>query len=327
LSPRRPAGLVSTRRLPLGLFPTPLQPAPQLSAELGVEVWLKRDDLTGVGMGGNKIRKLEFLMADMAARGADVILTAGGAISNHVQLTAAAAARQGVRCHLVLYGDRPDPAPMNLTLAEQLGAIVTFTGDPRRDSVDPGLEQAAEEERAAGRVPYVVGRGGATPVGCLGYVDAAFELGEQLEEHRLECTAVFLATGSCGTHAGLFLGQQLSGARWALIGGSVSRPIPECRTRIAALAAGAADLIGERLPEGAEAAIDVRDAIGPGYGEASKEGQAAAALAAATEGLLLDPVYTAKAMSVLVTEARAGRITGPAVFLHTGGAGGLLGGH
>ncbi len=327
MSAPRPPGLVGARRLTLGLFPTPLQPARKLSEALGVEVWLKRDDLTGVGMGGNKIRKLEFLMADMADRGADVILTAGGAISNHVQLTAAAAARQGVRCHVVLYGDRPDPAPMNLTLAEQLGAAVTFTGDPRRDSVDPGLERAAEEERAAGRIPYVVGRGGATPVGCLGYVDAAFELADQLEEHHLACTAVVLATGSCGTHAGLFLGQQLSRSRWALIGGSVSRPLPECRTRIAALATGAADLIGEQIPAGAEATIDVRDAIGPGYGEASKEGTEAAALAAATEGLLLDPVYTAKAMSVLIAEARSGRLDGPTVFLHTGGGGGLLGGH
>jgi D-cysteine desulfhydrase len=324
MSAPRPSGLVGARRISLGLFPTPLQPAHKLSDQLGVEVWLKRDDLTGLGMGGNKIRKLEYLMADMAERGADVILTAGGAISNHVQLTAAAAARQGLRCHVVLYGDRPDPVPMNLTLAEQLGAVVTFTGDPRRDSVDPGLERAAEEERAAGRIPYVVGRGGATPVGCLGYVDAAFELAAQLEERNLDCTAVFLATGSCGTHAGLFLGQQLSGARWNLIGGSVSRPLPECRTRIATLAAGAADLIGEKLPAGAEATIEVRDAIGPGYGEASEDGKAAAELAAATEGLLLDPVYTAKAMSVLIAEARAGGLNGPVVFLHTGGAGGLL---
>lgn len=321
----RPEGLTSARRIRLGLLPTPLQPAGGLSRELGVEVWLKRDDLTGVGLGGNKIRKLEFLLADLAARGADVILTAGGPVSNHVQLTAAAAARQGIRCHVVLYGTRPDPPPMNLVLAERLGAAVTFTGLAERDSVDPGLDAAAREERAAGRVPYVVGRGGATPVGCLGYVEAAYELADQLTDHHLDCRAVFLATGSCGTQAGLFLGRALSGARWDLVGASVSRPIPECRSRIGALAAGAAALIGEALPLGAEAGIDVRDAIGPGYGKASVEGRRAAALAAAAEGLLLDPVYTAKAMSVLAAEAGSGRLEGPVVFLHTGGSGGLLG--
>lgn len=319
----RPDGLLRAPRLPLALLPTPLQPAPGLSAELGIEVWLKRDDQTGVGLGGNKIRKLEFLLADMTERGADVILTAGGPISNHVQLTAAAAARQGLRCHVVLYGDRPDPPPMNLVLAEHLGAVVTFTGDPARDSVDPGLEAAAETERAAGRTPYVVGRGGATPVGCLGYVEAAFELTDQLEERGVAGATVVLATGSCGTHAGLLLGQALSGARWGLIGGSVSRPVAECRDRIASLTSAAAALIGEPVAVPLEA--DVRDAIGPGYGQASPEGRAAAALAAAAEGLLLDPVYTAKAMGVLIAEARSGTLRGRAVFLHTGGAGGLMG--
>ena len=170
-----------------------------------------------------------------------------------------------------------------------------------------------------GQRPYRIGRGGATAVGCLGYVEAAFELDGQLAAMP---EAVLLATGSCGTQAGLLLGSALLGAPWRLLGVSVSRPVAECRDRISALARAAAGVLGVTvdLP-----APEVGEGIGPGYGRPSRPGQAAAALAARTAGLFLDPVFTAKALAVLVAEAEAGALTGPVVFLHTGGSGGLEG--
>lgn len=320
----RPAGLLAAPRIPMATLPTALHSAPRLSEDLGIEVWLKRDDQTGVGLGGNKGRKLEFLLADMAEKGGDVMITGGGPQSNHIQITAAACARLGLGCHVVLYGTQPDPEPVNLALTRRLGAGVSFTGDDDRASVDPGLEAAAEELRAMGLTPYVAGRGGATPVGCLGYVEAAYELADQLDDFGLECGTVVLATGSCGTHAGLLLGTVLAGVTWDVVGATVSRPIAECEERIVALGMAAAERIGVNV-DPATLAPDVRDAIGPGYGKASEAGRSAAGLGAATEGLLLDPVYTAKAMGVLIAEARAGTLKGPVVFLHTGGAGGLMG--
>jgi D-cysteine desulfhydrase len=316
---------MSAPRLSLASLPTPIVPAPRLSERLGLEVWLKRDDLTGVGLGGNKARKLEFLLGAAAAGDADFIVTGGGPGSNHIQITAAATARVGIGCHLVLYGQPPEPEPVNLALARRLGARVTFTGDSNRSSVDPGLDEVADALRARGHRPYVVGRGGATPVGCLGYVEAAYELADQLNALALEPTAVFLSTGSCGTHAGLLLGTSLLGAPWRVVGASVSRPVAECITRVADLAAAAAQLIGTE-DVGGSVEIDVRDAIGPGYGKASPAGQEAAQLAAATEGLLLDSTFTAKAFAILVEDATGRRLTGPMLFLHTGGTGGLMGG-
>jgi D-cysteine desulfhydrase len=319
----RPAGLLAAPRVRLAALPTPVVPAPRLSDRLGVEVWVKRDDLTGVGLGGNKARKLEFLLGDPQAKGADALITGGGPGSNHIQITAAATAGLGIDCHLVLYGKAPDDEPINLAVARRLGAQVVFTDDPDRSSVDAGIEATAAELRSKGRRPYLVGRGGATPVGCLGYVEAAFELDAQLEDLGLQPSHLFLATGSCGTHAGLVLGQALTNAPWQLVGATVSRSVTECVERIGGLARQAANSVGAELNE---PTIDVRDAIGPGYGKASREGREAAKIAASTEGLLLDPVFTAKAMWVLVTEARAGLLPGPVVFLHTGGTGGLMGG-
>jgi D-cysteine desulfhydrase len=326
----RPPGLTGAPRVRLATLPTPLQAAPRLSDALGLEVWVKRDDLTGVGLGGNKARKLEFLLGDARSWGADVVVTGGGPGSNHIQITATAAARLGLGCVLVLYGDRPRPEPLNLRLARLAGAQVRFTGDPERASVDAGLDATVGRLERNGRRPYRIGRGGATAVGSLGYVEAAFELEEQLSAPGPGHGAggpgtpevVVLATGSCGTQAGLTLGAALAGASWRVYGVSVSRPVAECRERIAALARGAAGVLGVTATVGG---IEVVDGIGPGYGRPSRAGQAAASLAARTEGLFLDPVFTAKAMAALVAEAEAGSLAGPVVFLHTGGTGGLAG--
>ncbi len=322
----RPPGLGRLPRLPLAHLPTPLVPLPRMSKEAGTEVWIKRDDLTGVGLGGNKARKLEFLAADARACHADVLVTGGGPGSNHVQLTAAAAARLGMVCHAVLYGSPPQPEPANLGLARLFGATISFTRSEDRSSVDPELESVAEALRAQGRRPYVIPRGGASPVGCCGYVEGAFELQAQLDAAGVSPSHLFVATGSSGTQAGLVLGAALAEASYQIVGVTVSRPQAECLTRIAALAGGCADLIGVAVPDD-ERDVTVLDGyLGPGYGQPSTEGVAAARLAAATEGLVLDPTFTAKAMAALLVETQAGHLPGPVVFVHTGGLGGVFGG-
>jgi D-cysteine desulfhydrase len=313
-----------------------------LSEAVGVEVWIKRDDLTGLLLGGNKARKLEFLCGDALASGADTLVTGGGPGSNHVQLTAAAAARLALGCVVVCYGQAPAAEPLGLRLTRQLGADVVFTGSPDRTSVDTRLEEVAAKLTAAGQHPYVIPRGGASPVGAVGYAAAAAELAAQLTgavgyaaaaaeiagqlagagTPASATATVLLATGSCGTQAGLIAGAALPSdvsTRLEIVGVPVSRPPEECTERIVRLATGCAKRLGsDRI----FTAGDVRllgGYLGPGYGKASPEGIEAALLAARTEGLVLDPVFTAKAMAALVVECRRGALPGPVVFLHTGG--------
>jgi D-cysteine desulfhydrase len=334
---------VTTLPLPrtmLATLPTPLLAAPRLSEAVGVEVWIKRDDLTGLLLGGNKARKLEFLCGEAQAEGADTLVTGGGPGSNHVQLTAAAAARLALGCVVVCYGEAPpspSAEPAGLRLTRRLGADVRFTGSPDRASVDLRLEEEAAKLAADGQHPYVIPRGGASATGAVGYALAAVELAEQLAASGLDSATVLLATGSCGTQAGLVTGAALGTDIWAridpkngpypcreagditVVGVPVSRPPEECTQRIALLATGCAERLGSNRVF-TEADVHLFGGyIGPGYGKASPEGDEATLLAARTEGLVLDPVFTAKAMAALIAEARAGRLTGPVVFLHTGG--------
>ncbi len=309
--------LVDLPRLPLGTFPTPLQHAPRLSAAVGVPVLIKRDDLTGVGVGGNKVRKLEYLLADALAQGADTVVTGGGPQSNHAALTALAAARIGLGAHLVFYGDRAGDRPEgNGVLNVLVGAQITYTGDKDRSSVDVVMERVAADLRGAGRTPYVIPRGGTTPLGCAGYVRASLELAGQLTVLDVAPTRLVVATGSCGTQAGLELGARWLQAPYRITGVTVSRPADECRTRIRELAGACARLVGLR-PEVEEAEV-LDGYIGDGYGKPTKQGHAATELLARTEGLLLDPVFTAKAMAALIDLAGDGE--GPVLFWHTGGA-------
>jgi D-cysteine desulfhydrase len=327
-------------RTALATLPTPLLAAPRLSEAAGVEVWIKRDDLTGLLLGGNKARKLEFLCGEAQAQGADTLVTGGGSGSNHVQLTAAAAARLALGCVVVCYGEAPpSPAaePLGLRLTRQLGADVRFTGSPDRASVDVRLEEEAAKLAADGQHPYVIPRGGASATGAVGYALAAVELADQLAAAGIDSATVLLATGSCGTQAGLvagadFLcgGMPLTAAQrhrktgrpvhLEVLGVPVSRPPEECTERIARLATGCAERLGsDRVFTDADVHL-LGGYLGPGYGKASPEGEEATRLALHTEALVLDPVFTAKAMAALVAEARDGRLTGPVVFLHTGGA-------
>jgi D-cysteine desulfhydrase len=302
----------------LVLAPTPLHLAPRLSRELGVPVLFKRDDLTGVGLGGNKLRGLEFLVADALAQGCDSLVTGAGPQSNWTMLAALTCLRYGIEPHVVCYGRGEAEPQGNMRLHRWLGVDVRFTGEAERSSVDAGIAAVTGELRAAGRHPYPVPRGGATPLGALGYVRASLELAAQLAGLDQPPTGLWLATGSCGTQAGLVAGAAVTGASYQVVGVTVSRPAGEAAARVRELAAAAAALAGTGpdLP-----APDVRTGwIGPGYGAPSAAGQAAALLVAETEGVFLDPVFGAKAMAALIAGCRAGQVHGPQVFLVSGGA-------
>ena len=302
----------------LVLAPTPLHPAPRLSRELGVPVLFKRDDLAGVGLGGNKLRGLEFLIADALAQGCDSLVTGAGPQSNWTMLAALACLRYGLEAHVVCYGSGEGEPQGNMRLHRWLGVDVRFTGEAERSSVDAGIAAVTGELRAAGRHPYPVPRGGATPLGALGYVRASLELAAQLADMDERPAGLWLATGSCGTQAGLVAGAAVTGASYRVVGVTVSRPAGEAAGRVRELAAAAAALAGTGA---ALSEPDVRTGwIGPGYGAPSAAGQAAARLVAETEGVFLDPVFGAKAMAALIAGCRAGRVHGPQVFLVSGGA-------
>jgi D-cysteine desulfhydrase len=326
-----PGGLVNLAgrpRVDLVVGPTPLHPAPRLSRELGVPLLFKRDDLTGRGLGGNKLRGLEYILADALGQGCDCLVTGAGPQSNWTMLAALCCLRCQIEPHVVCYGTGA-ASEGNMRLHRWLGVDVRFTGSPDRSSVDAGIEAAAAELQAAGRHPYLVPRGGATPLSALGYVRASTELAAQLAGLGEQPAGLWLATGSCGTQAGLQAGAALTGAPYRVRGVTVSRPVPECLDRIRALAAGAAALAAG---EGAIGDGAIRDGaavsepevlggwIGPGYGVPSAEGQAAARLVAQAEGVFLDPAFGAKAMAALIAECRAERVRGPQIFLVSGGA-------
>ena len=309
-------------RLRLAALPTPLVRAERAEAALGAPpIWVKRDDLTGLALAGNKARKLEFLVANALERGCDVVVTGGGPGSNQCQATAAAARVAGLSCRLVMYGAEPPRAPANLRLARSFGAEVSFTGDPDRSSVDAAIDTMASELLSDGYRPATIPRGGASPLGAVGYAEAADELAVQLAEAGVEPAVVLVATGSSGTQAGLVAGSAGRSRGWRVVGASVSRPPDESARRVLELARGCARLLG--LPPAEHSDVEVRDARGPGYRGPSGRGIDAARLFAGTEGLLLDSVFTAKAGAALIDVIREG-VDGPMVFVHTGGTATIL---
>jgi D-cysteine desulfhydrase len=302
-------------RFPLATLPTPLVRAHRLEAWLGgPPVYVKRDDLTGFAAAGHKARPLEFIVGAALARGCDVLVTGGGPGSNFCPAAAAAAGAAGMACELVMYGDEPARTSPNLALARACGANVRWTGHPDRAGVDTAVVEVAVELEASGRRPYPVPRGGAVAVGTVGMAVAADELAAQLEAESVEAEVVVIASGSGTTCAGLAVGTAMIAGSWRVVGASVSRPVDQARSRIAALADGCAALLGVS----AAAEFELVDARGPGFAQPSEAGERAAAVALRTEGLLLDPVYTAKAFAVVLDLIAQGT-AGPIVFWHTGG--------
>lgn len=315
-------------RFPLAFLPTPLQPLPRLSAQLrqttapgpaaGPRLWIKRDDQTGLAGGGNKTRKLEFLIADALAQGADTVLTTGAAQSNHCRQTAAAAAKAGLACHLVLSGQPPDRAQGNLLLDELLGATLHWTERDRR------LERLAElagELAGRGRRPYVITYGGSDPVGAGAYAVALEELHSQCAEMDLELDAIYFATSSGGTQAGLCVGAWALGWNVPIIGVSVDEVAARLQPQVAALATRTAARLG--CPhEFDPGAIRVEDGyLGGGYGVVGDLERSAIVVLARTEGIFLDPVYTGRAFGGMLDLIARGSLPVGAnvLFWHTGG--------
>lgn len=323
-------------RIRLGHGPTPLEPMDRLSARLagpagGPRLWIKRDDCTGLSTGGNKTRKLEYLMADAVTQGADIVLTQGATQSNHARQTAAACAKLGLACHILLE-DRTgfrDPAYTlsgNVLLDKLHGAIVKRR--PGGVDMQAEMEAVAAQLRDAGRKPYVIPGGGSNPVGALGYVLAALELVNQAAEIGLRVDHVVHATGSAGTQAGLVAGFVGLNSLIPVLGIGVRAPREKQEANVLALAIRTADHLG--LPPGTVRAEHVMancDYVGQGYGIPTAGMVEAIQMVAETEGVLLDPVYSGKGMAGLIDLIRRGRFR-PAenvVFLHTGGAVGLFG--
>ncbi len=307
-------------RFPLALLPTPLVRAHRLEAALGQgPVLVKRDDLAGFAVGGNKSRPLEYLLGRALADRCDVLVTGGAPGSNFCPAAAVAARSAGLDCELVVCGDfcGDQLGSANLAIAVAAGARIRPTGDEAREALDTAIEAHAAELSAAGRRPFPVPRGGSTPLGAVGFAVAAAELAAQLDRSALaapaaaEPTLVVLAVGSGGSCAGLLA----AGQSWQVLGVSVSRPLQEITSKVRALAQACAGLLSNPLPRLER--LEIVDARGHGFGVASPADRAAARLALHTEGLLLDDTYGAKAFAVL-TE-RAGSTAGPVVFWHSGG--------
>lgn len=304
----------------LTALPTPLLPLTRLGRELGLELWCKRDDLISFGLGGNKVRGLEFLIADALRQGAEVIVTGAGPQSNHVRATAAAAAHASLGCHAVFWGQPPDRVDGNYRLTRMLGAEPVFTGDPERASVDDGIATVCARLRGQGRRPYAIPRGGACALGALGHALAARELAVQCQALGLAPEAIVLATGSGGTQAGWLLGSHWLGADWRVAGYTVSREADAAQEQVVRLATEAAELLGSGWRCPSAGTLVHGGFIGAGYGLPSPEAAAAIRRVARAEGLLLDPVYTGKAMAGFLEHRRRGLAPWrSAVFLHTGG--------
>ena len=300
--------------LRLGLFPTPIHRLDSISRLLGTNVYIKRDDLTGIGLGGNKVRKLEYLLADARAQGAEVVFTTGGAQSNHAMLTAACCRRLGMTPILILKERGVTARKGNQLLEYLMDTDVRFVDTDDYEDIYAEMDRVG---KALGRPYYRIPCGGSNALGSLGYVACAREIaGQGMAFDHIVC-----ATGSGGTHAGLALGASLYLPGTAVTGMMVDTdPFHEIVPRIIA---GAAALLDTKY-----AGDDVRlwDMCGPGYAVPSPEGDAAIALMAENEGLFLDPVYTGKAFAGLLAMAGEGafRPEDKVLFLHSGGAGGLF---
>ncbi len=307
------------RRVPLGVFPTPIQRLDNISRLLGTNVYVKRDDMTGLGLGGNKTRKLEFLLADAIDKGAELVFTTGGAQSNHAMLTAAAAGRLGLKAVLVLKKRGVTDIAGNLFLEKLMGTDVRFVDTDDYQDIYDEMDRIAAE---LGLKAYKIPMGGSNALGTLGYVSCA----EEISRQGIHFDHLICAEGSGGTMAGLALGAKffLPGTRvhGMMVDASDFTPVTLSLMKEAAA-------LLEADIEISEKDFDLRRVWGEGYAIPSKEGNAAVEMMAANEGIFLDPVYTGKAFSGLIAMAEEGAFKpdDKVLFLHSGGAGGLFAVH
>ena len=317
-------------RIMLAHLPTPLEHMPRLSEHLGgPEIHVKRDDCTGLATGGNKTRKLEFVMADALEREADTVVTVGAVQSNHVRQTAAAACKLGLRCEVLLEHRIENPTETyarsgNVFLDKLYGAIIREY--PAGTDFDKAMQEVADEVKASGGSPYIIPGGASDRVGALGYVNCAMELLGQSNEQGLIIDHLVTATGSAGTHAGLIVGLKAMRSDMPLLGIGVNAPKDMQEQRVFDLACDTADYIGAKGVVSRGDIVANCDYIGGGYGVPTKSMNDAVLLLARLEGLLFDPVYSGKALAGMIDLVTSGYFEGAKniVFLHTGGSAALF---
>ena len=318
-------------RISLAHLPTPLEYLPRLSKHLGGPgIFVKRDDCTGLGTGGNKTRKLEFLVADAIDKNADVIITQGAVQSNHARQTAAAACKVGMACELVFekrVADADDAYRNsgNVLLDRIYGANIREVA--KGSDMDAAMEEVAAELRAKGRKPYVIPGGGSNTIGALGYIDCALEFMSQANRQGIVIDHVVHATGSAGTQAGLVVGLKATNANIPLLGIGVNAARDVQEERVWKLAQATADFVGAPGCVSREDVVANCDYVGAGYGIPTKSMNDAVLLLARTEGLLFDPVYSGKGLAGMLDLIGKGYFAGAKniLFVHTGGVAGLFG--
>jgi L-cysteate sulfo-lyase len=315
-----------THNLPkasLGYFPTPLIELTRLSKTLGgPNIYMKRDDNTGLALGGNKTRKLEYIIGDALAKGADTVITAGAIQSNHCRQTAGAAASLGLECHLVLGGKKPEQPQGNLLLDKVYGCHIHWAGENRKGEDIPAL---VAQLKAEGKKPYVIPYGGSNELGAIAFIEAYKELNAQREALKVDFSHIIFASSSGATHAGLMLGNKMLETYSQIVGINIDKgemdkvPFDE---HIVSLANSTAQYIAADYQFTADDLILNSDYVGDGYGVIGELEKEAIALTAQNEGILLDPVYTGRAMGGLIDMIRTGQIkaTDNVLFWHTGGA-------
>jgi len=297
-------------------LPTPIEQLPRLTEYLnGPRILIKRDDQTGLAFGGNKTRKLEFLIAEAREQGAKTLITGGALQSNHCRQTAAAAARFGFDCILVLNGEMPEHPSANLLLDQLFGAQLVVIAD-RKDR-DRVLQETYDQAIADGKEPYLVTDGGSSPTGVLGYAFAIKEFVEQ----NISADWIVFGTSSGGTHAGLVLGQRVFGYKGQILGISIDEPVEWLKTRVSALASDASNKLGEQIEFNPTDVWANADYCKAGYGVLTDAEREAVRLFAKYEGLLLDPVYTGRAAAGMIDLIRKGffKKQETILFWHTGG--------
>ena len=307
--------MISLPRIKIAQLPTPIEPLPRLSKLLaGPKIFIKRDDQTGLAFGGNKTRKLELLLAEAQISGSRTLITAGAVQSNHCRQTAAAAARFGFECILILTGEMPAVESGNLLLDHLFGAELVFT---RREHRDQTLQEVFDSTYKDGRMPYLIPYGGSSPIGAAGYVLAIQEMMEQDSDFDW----IVIPSSSGGTQAGMVLGGQLSGFRGQILGISIDEDENVLKQRVADLATNTARTIGEQTNISASNVQVNADYLGEGYGVMGNPEVEAINLFARYEGLLLDPVYTGRAAAGLIDLIRQGFFAKDSnvLFWHTGG--------
>lgn len=312
-------------KISLAYLPTPIQKLNQIGEEYQKQIYVKRDDLTGVEYSGNKIRKLEYAVKEALEENCDVLITCGGIQSNHARATAAVASKLGLSCHLVLSKEEEPALQGNYFLDQLFGAKITFLSEKEFEHHHQVMETLREEYRKEGKKAYLIPLGASNGIGTFGYANAFFEILEQEKRENIHFDTIVCAVGSGGTYGGLLLGNYLKGENRKIIGVNVSRTNEYFENRVSEILRETFSYLEKPFDEGVFT-MDIRDGyVGPGYAKATEKERNVIVQLARKEGIVVDPVYTAKAFGGMIDELKKGKIEGENIlFIHTGGLYGLF---